>query len=920
MYESYPDHVGLLSGMIQLVDSARDLKKTPKSDDPSAATPSLDTIAPSDDPAAMNSLIPGRVNDYLYVRKIADGGMGEVWLAEQLRPLKRVVALKLIKSNLGDSQTILRFEVERQVLSMMDHEYIAKIFDAGTTTLGTPYFAMEFIDGISITQYCDRNRLTIVERLNLFVDVCEAIGHAHQQGIIHRDIKPSNILVMRQGDRHIPKIIDFGLAKAIERQTRLTDKSVFTEVGQVVGTLQYMSPEQAEMNPLLIDTRTDVFALGLILYEMLTGRPAMEQNRLHDVDIFDQLQRVKSAEFTVPSRRLDKIEHSSTKIAAQMKISSKRLRQLLQGDLDWIVMKAIEKEKTRRFTSVAALADDVRRFLQNEPVEARPPTNVYRIQKYVKKNRYAVLFVGTVLSLLIVGLCGTSAGMLRANAESRLAIKARNDEKTQRQIADVNASRARNAEKEAVTKRKNSEALSDFLVSCFRSPSPEVSGRSVTLYDTLASYMYSLRSNDSIPADQRGRLLYVISRSFLELGDLAESAKSIRYAIDLVKPEVDSRDAELLEFESFQGLVMLKSGQSKEAVELLEHIEKQMAVSMDESDGAFIKARDYLAQAYFGNQKYEKGITLWLHLISLIQASKTADLFLELGIRNNLANGYAQISEFEKAESLLNETLIQSQAIFGPDDPRVQTAKNNLAAVLVNRNRFAEAAALYIDVLDKRRELLGENHLETVGSQNGLARCYRAMGKPDEAIVLLKKSIDALSSKSLENHPDMRTNQSNLASAYLAKKDYQSAIDLLAPLIDGIREKEGWSSDTCKSMLLHLAESRLATGGGELIRPMLVDFLGYCEKEKLANRAVAIAHLRYGEILLESKQTSVAYEEFKAAWELVVRLRSAPSSVKPEHVNAILNRLDECSESLGLGNDRATWEQERELISSQDKK
>jgi serine/threonine protein kinase/tetratricopeptide (TPR) repeat protein len=367
---------------------------------------------------------PGDVIGNYKIRELlGEGGCGAVYVAEQTEPVRRRVALKVIKLGMDTRSVIARFEAERQALAMMDHPNIARVLDAGTTSSGRPYFVMELVRGIRITDYCDQNHLNTGQRLDLFIQVCHAVQHAHQKGIIHRDLKPSNILVTLHDGVPVPKVIDFGIAKATEG--RLTDLTVYTELHQFIGTPAYMSPEQAEMSGLDIDTRSDIYSLGVLLYELLTGKTPFDAKELARAGLEQMRRTIREQEPMRPSTQLSTmLDADLTAVAKRHGAEAPKLVHLVRGDLDWIVMKALEKDRARRFDTANALAADVGRFLSNEPVEARPPSSVYRFQKLVRRNKTVFAAGGTVVAALVLGL-GLSLNLfLKEKAAVKRAVAA----------------------------------------------------------------------------------------------------------------------------------------------------------------------------------------------------------------------------------------------------------------------------------------------------------------------------------------------------------------------------------------------------------------------------------------------------------------------------------------------------------------
>ncbi len=405
---------------------------------PAAADVTADGAPVAEGPGA-------RVGPYKLLQQIGQGGMGVVYMAEQAEPVRRQVALKIIKPGMDSKQVVARFEAERQALALMDHTNIARILDAGTTDGGRPYFVMELVHGVPITTFCDQNQLPLRERLALFVSVCRAIQHAHQKGVIHRDVKPSNILVTRYDDKPVPKVIDFGVAKAVARP--LTEQTLFTQFGAMVGTFEYMSPEQAEMNALGVDTRSDVYSLGVLLYELLTGTPPLERSRLREAAFGEVVRMIKEVEPPRPSVRLS-TSGDRAKVAADRRSDPGKLSRLVRGELDCVVMRCLEKDRSRRYDTVSGLANDVEHYLNDEPVEARPPSVGYRLWKFVRRHRAAAAAAAAVATALVLGAAAATGQAVRATRAERRA-EAERDRVTQA-LADAEQARLRETEAKAV--------------------------------------------------------------------------------------------------------------------------------------------------------------------------------------------------------------------------------------------------------------------------------------------------------------------------------------------------------------------------------------------------------------------------------------------------------------------------------------
>jgi WD40 repeat protein/serine/threonine protein kinase len=401
-------------------------------------------------------LIGTQIDSYKLIQQIGEGGMGVVFMAEQKYPVQRTVALKVIKPGMDSRQVIARFEAERQALAMMDHVNIARVIDAGATRAGRPYFVMELVHGIPITRYCDDNQLTPRQRLELFIPVCHAIQHAHQKVIIHRDIKPSNVMVTLYDGKPVPKVIDFGVAKATEQSA--AGRTLFTLYGTMIGTLEYMSPEQAEMSSLGVDTRSDLYSLGVLLYELLTGSTPLDGQKFRDAAYGEIVRMIKDEEPRKPSTRVSESGQILASISAQRQMAPAKLSKLMRGELDWIVMKTLEKDRNRRYQTVGGLAADIQCYLNDEAVQACPPSTRYRIAKFVRKHRGPAIATAMLVVVLLAGITGTTIGLFRAEWSRRDAVSARNSEQQHRQIAEELAGSEHVAKDLATIAQSNAEA------------------------------------------------------------------------------------------------------------------------------------------------------------------------------------------------------------------------------------------------------------------------------------------------------------------------------------------------------------------------------------------------------------------------------------------------------------------------------
>jgi serine/threonine protein kinase len=711
------------------------MTSAPKSRESETWISGLEPLGP--DEALVPEMPDVRIGPYKLLEKLGEGGMGTVWVAEQTAPVRRRVALKVIKPGMDSEQVLRRFEAERQALALMDHPNIATVLDAGTSGAGLPYFVMELVKGVPITKYCDELKATVPERLKLFGTLCHAIQHAHQKGIIHRDIKPANILVSTQEGEPVPKVIDFGVAKALHQ--RLTERPMYTEVGELVGTLEYMSPEQAELSAIDIDTRADVYALGVLLYVLLAGSTPLDVKRLRSVPLTERIRLIREEDPPSPSTRLAQSGELLTELAAERRTDPVRLIREVKGDLDWIVMKALEKDRTRRYEAASALARDIERYRKHEPVEACPPSARYRLGKFLRRHRVGALTAAAGLVLLVTGAAVSTWQAVRA-----------------------------------IRAERNAAAVSEFLQNDLLGQAdlanqpgegpgrdPDVKVR--TLLDRSARTIEGKFPEQPLT---EAAIRLTVGKAYRALGNYPEAQRQLERSVQLYEANLGADHPDTLASKSSLSYLYGAQANYDLAEPLAREVVKSRTARLEADHPDTLASKNILAQMYRAQKKYDQAEPLYLQVVQADMAKLGAHHIETLRAKNNLAALYRDQGLFEKAEPLYEE-VVQAQTLkLGVDHPDTLISKNGLAVVYKGRKRYEEAEVLLLDVVEARTAKLGADHPDTLTSKNNLALLYQAQNRHDLAEPLFREVVEGSRQKLGPTHPDTQQRIRNLILCY----------------------------------------------------------------------------------------------------------------------------------------------------------
>jgi eukaryotic-like serine/threonine-protein kinase len=803
---------------------------------------------------------PGsEIGKYRLVERVGEGGFGVVFIAEQREPVARRVALKVIKPGMDTAAVVARFEAERQALAVMDHPNIAKVLDAGATQSGRPYFVMELVAGRPITEFCDEHRLSIRERLELFTQVCRAVQHAHLKGVIHRDLNPRNILVSDQDGLPLARVIDFGIAKAVQRG--LAEHSVFTEQGQIIGTPEYMSPEQAAGGP-DVDTRADVYSLGVLLYELLTGSTPFDARSLRSAAL-DELRRIiREDEPPRPSTRLSAPRQALSSVAAQRGVDAARLGTIVRGELDWIVLKSLEKDRSRRYDSPGGLAADVERYLTGRPVSAAPPGAWYRVRKYAWRHRVGVTAGGIIVAALVVGLgtalwqASVAAGQrdaARASAVEAQKAHAQADQRRNEveQIAEFQASQLKGINVALMGSGLHDEVLADARASMERAqiPADQIRARQEQLAQLLGDVNMTNVALHALDrdilaravtaagekfADQplvEARLLLTLGATLTELGLYDRAEGPVARGLAIRRRVLGDDDPETLHALSSMGMLLRLRGRLDEAERVYgESLERGRRL-LGEDNPDVLADTNNLCVVLVSQGRLAQAEQCFREVLAKRRRLLGEDDPALIASVANLGAVLQKQGRLAEAEVYLSEALEKRRRVFGDDDPGTLRAMNNMGALLLDRGNLSGAEPLLRTALEKRRHVLGEDHPETIESMVTVASCLSTLGSPAEAERLLRDAVERSRRHLSEDHPVTTSAMRRLGQfLYRQGRSTEAEPVLIGAIERGRRTLAGDHPETLQSILT-LADLRRNQGEFTAAEPLYREALTGMERQ-----------------------------------------------------------------------------------------
>jgi len=707
---------------------------------------------------------PGTViGRYKLLERIGEGGMAVVYMAEQEQPIRRRVALKIIKLGMDTRQVIARFEAERQALALMDHPNIAKVFDAGATETGRPYFVMELVQGVSITEYCDRNSLGTKDRLRLFLQVCHAVQHAHQKGIIHRDLKPSNVMVTHHDGKPVPKVIDFGIAKATNQ--RLTEKTLFTRYAHIIGTPAYMSPEQAELSDVDIDTRSDIYSLGILLYELLTGTTPFSEEALREAGYLEMRRVVQEQEPAKPSTKLSTLGEMLTTIAEHRGVSADVLRRTIRGDLDWVVMKSLEKQRARRYDSASAFLEDIQRYLDHKPVRAGPPTAWYVTRRFLQRHGALVAMTTAVLAIIVAGLIASTALYFRAEE----------------------------ARRSETTARTQAQAVTDFLTQdLLASVFPErARNQEVTVRYILENASRDLEGRFAGSPLAETQIRETLGVTYQKMGDYAAAEPHFQRALALRREHLGEGHPATLASLKALGTLYSAWGRYQEAEPFLVRALDLRRRILGEEHRDTLESMSDLAWQYICEARFAEGTTLATKALDAGRRVLGEEHPVVLRAIQSLGAAYITAMRYAEAELLVQKGYESSRRILGPEHETTLNLMNQLNWLYEQQGHGEEVIEQAVEAWETGRRVLGEEHPTTIWAMSNLGSIYLQQGRLERAAPLVSRSAELAARVVGEDHAGTILFTFRLAGLYGRQGRQQERDALLIRLIDASRRVHG---------------------------------------------------------------------------------------------------------------------------------
>jgi serine/threonine protein kinase/tetratricopeptide (TPR) repeat protein len=727
---------------------------------------------------------PERIGPYHLLEVLGEGGMGIVYLAEQREPVHRRVALKIIKLGMDTHEVVRRFESERQALAVMDHPNIALVFDGGATETGRPYFVMELVRGVPITSYADTHKLSTEERLRLFRDVCAAVQHAHQKGVIHRDLKPSNVLVTVQESKPLVKVIDFGVAKAVGQS--LTDRTLVTQIGQMIGTPEYMSPEQAEMTELDVDTRTDVYSLGVMLYELMVGALPFDLATRPEHAIPHAL---RERDTPRPSVRLTSLGKQKAVVAERRRTTADALRRRLKGDLDWIILMAMDKDRTRRYDTANGLSLDVARHLANEPVLARPPSTRYRLSKFAQRHRAGMVASGIAIAAIVIGGAAATMGFVRARRAQAAAVS---------------------AQAAAVRDAQTAQQTAEFLADLFRVNNPsEARGDTITaraILDRGADRINTQLTNQPVV---QGRMMRVIGEVYTNLGLYDRARPLLQKAVTLHRTA--GSDGELALSLGQLGELDGLRGDYENGEHELEEARSLGTRLYGANDIRVAGFTAKLGAIYLRSHRPDDAMPYLREALGVYRQAQGADSAEVATQLSNLGAAFLYKQQLDSAEVYLELGLDMQRKVLPPDDPLIGVSWSNLGVTYYYQDKYAEAAKAYERARGIIEKVYGPDHPKTASLLTNLGEIYWREKRYADAERVLERDLKIKRRTLAPDAPDMATPLYDLANVYRDQGRYQAADSLYRRAIR-IREKVGPNNPDLVESLTDYADLLERTG------------------------------------------------------------------------------------------------------------